>query len=324
MLICFSTTEIRLVITKKVLLLQKYFHYFIMPAVQIESNSIYHNLSWAIPVSRFWLLGDHSSNSSWYFNQTTPRICHLGSILSSEHPCPAGLVVSTALGTTKEPPGPEQHSRAQGIPLPRWKWLLLTWSCPLGSPGEVRTHCTDRFYITRYCTLTQPQNQGNKPKQKTQNLKFCSNFPFSTGQGELRVEQEWATCFSHVTLSNFCLNTEIRTEGPLGAVTATSSATVPAAAVFELLMCLTTDLHSTLHAPDVLGFPNTSVLNHTKPGLSNVHTPLPDTASSSRARDLWGSCWGLRVYYKYSSNQKILKIINSVKLSSLLMSNGKI
>lgn len=80
MLIYFPTTETRLVIIKEVLLLQKYFHYFIMPLLQIESRCIYQNLSWAVTVSwffspRWWL---HSNNSSWYFKQTIPRELSLG------------------------------------------------------------------------------------------------------------------------------------------------------------------------------------------------------------------------------------------------------
>lgn len=51
-----------------------------MPVLQIESHCIYLNLSWAVTVSCFfsarWQL--HSSNSSWYFNQTMPRELSLG------------------------------------------------------------------------------------------------------------------------------------------------------------------------------------------------------------------------------------------------------
>lgn len=196
----------------------------------------------------------HNNNSSWYFTQTILR----------ESSCPAERTAvhqSCCFSCKNLSPG-----------LPRLSWNTLYWQVL-------------HYQVLHTEQTNIPQNQGNKPTQinkKYRTWDFWSDFPFLIGQGELRGEQELATCFSNVTFCNcFYLNTEMRTEGPLGAVTPTSSATVPAAAVFELLMCLTTDLHSTLHAPDVLGFPNTSVLNHTKPGLSNVHTPLPDTASSS-------------------------------------------
>lgn len=94
---------------------------------------------------------------------------------------------------------------------------------------------------------THHSTKETNPLKQIQILKFWSDFPFSIGKGELRGEEQLATCFSNDTFCNcFYLNTEIRTEGPLRPVTTTSNAALPAAALFELLMCLTTDLHSTL------------------------------------------------------------------------------
>lgn len=73
------------------------------------------------------------------------------------------------------------------------------------------------------------------------------------------------------------------------------------------------------HGPDVLGFPNTSVLNHTKPGLSNVHTPLPDTASSFRARDLWGSCWGFKSLLKKQQQSENTENYTGDKLCKIIL-----
>lgn len=114
------------------------------------------------------------------------------------------------------------------------------------SPGLPRLHYIGRFCITRYWTLRtnhKPQEQTySNNKYSIWNFDLTFHFQWGKESWEVRKNYPLVSQMSHCLY----LNKEVRTEGPLGPVTPTSSAAVPAAALFELLMCLTTDLHSTL------------------------------------------------------------------------------
>lgn len=123
-----------------------------------------------------------------------------------------------------------------------------------------------------FAAQSQPQRypgQGNgATKAKRWKLHQLHRiFPFERGKKSRKVNKESAVCVLNVAFCNcFHFNTAVRSKACCWEPPA-----LPQPPVCSALLC------SHLHGADVSGFPDTSVMNHTRLGLSNVSVICTDT-----------------------------------------------